>query len=213
MSHLAQHYGPAAGPLGFPMTDRAARTLDALLKSLPKGKEYEYRHLVSTRAPTELNPGERSDVSWISTESVDRTGEVVLARGMNDSQFQANPLVTLGHAYWLPPVGKSLWRKRARDGSLVGVKAKTQYPARRLARWRALAARQGPRPHPGRPAPGQVHRLSAHARPRPRREGAPEERLGQRQPRHRGVAAPGVRLRLPARQPGRPRRGRLERRC
>jgi hypothetical protein len=133
MSHLAQHYGPAAGPLGFPMTDRAARTLDTLLKSLPKSKEYEYRHLVSTRAPTELNPGERSDVSWISTESVDRTGEVVLARGMNDSQFQANPLVTLGHAYWLPPVGKSLWRKRARDGDLVGVKAKTQYPARPAA--------------------------------------------------------------------------------
>jgi hypothetical protein len=133
MSHLAQHYGPAAGPLGFPMTDRAARTLDTLLKSLPKSKEYEYRHLVSTRAPTELNPGERSDVSWISTESVDRTGEVVLARGMNDAQFQANPLVTLGHAYWLPPVGKSLWRKRGRDGSLVGVKAKTQYPARPAA--------------------------------------------------------------------------------
>jgi hypothetical protein len=133
MSHLAQHYGPATGPLGFPMPDRAARTLDTLLKTLPKSKDYEYRHLVSTRAPTELNPGERSDVSWISTESVDRTGEVVLARGMNDSQFQGNPLVTLGHAYWLPPVGKSLWRKRARDGDLVGVKAKTQYPARPAA--------------------------------------------------------------------------------
>ena len=35
---------------------------------------------------------------------------------MNDSQFQANPLVTLGHAYWLPPVGKSLWRRRVKDG-------------------------------------------------------------------------------------------------
>ena len=127
---LKPHYGPTEGPLGFPMPDRAARLLDALLKSLPKTKEYEYRHLVSSRGPTELNPGERSDVSWISTESVDRTGEVVIARGMNDAQFQANPLVTLGHAYWLPPVGRSLWRKRARDGDRVGVKAKTQYPAR-----------------------------------------------------------------------------------
>ncbi len=49
---------------------------------------------------------------------------------MNDSQFQGNPLVTLGHAYWLPPVGRSLWRKRIKDGDLAGIKAKTVYPAR-----------------------------------------------------------------------------------
>ena len=73
-----------------------------MLKTLPKTPEYEYRHATVTKAPTELNPGERSDVSWITTESVDRTGEVVRARGMEDQQFQANPLVTLGHAYDLP---------------------------------------------------------------------------------------------------------------
>ena len=61
---------------------------------------------------------------------MDRAGEVVVARGMNDSQFAQNPLVTLGHAYWMPPVGKSLWRKRVRDGELVGIKAKTRYPER-----------------------------------------------------------------------------------
>jgi hypothetical protein len=118
------------GPLGFPMADQAARTLETLLKSLPHTPEYEYRHQVMTKAPTEINPGERSDVSWISSESPDRTREVVIAKGMNDSQFQANPIVTLGHAYHLPPVGKSLWRKRIRDGERVGIKAKTVYPAR-----------------------------------------------------------------------------------
>jgi hypothetical protein len=112
------------------MPDRAARTLDALLKSLPRTPEYEYRHLVTAKAPTEVNPGERSDVSWISTESPDRGREVVVARGMNDSQFQANPIVTLGHAYYLPPVGKSLWRRRVKDGERVGIKAKTVYPPR-----------------------------------------------------------------------------------
>ena len=127
---LTQHYGATVGPLNFPQTDRAARALDALLRALPHTKDYEYRKAVSGRAPTELNPGERSDVSWISTESVDRMNEVVVARGMNDSQFQGNPLVTLGHAYWMPPVGKSLWRRRVKDGSLVGIKAKTQYPPR-----------------------------------------------------------------------------------
>lgn len=118
------------GPLGFPMPDRAAQELDRVLRAVPATAEYAYRHLTVARAPTELNPGERSDVSWISTESVDRVGEVVLARGMDDSQFRLNPLVTLGHNYDLPPVGKSLWRRRVHDGPLVGIKAKTQYPAR-----------------------------------------------------------------------------------
>ena len=108
MSSLLPHYGPTEGPLGFPMPDRQARQLDTLLKALPKSKEHAYRKAVTTKAPTELNPGERSDVSWIATESVDRMQEVVIAKGMNDSQFQANPLVTLQHAYSLPPVGKSL---------------------------------------------------------------------------------------------------------
>ena len=127
---LTTHYGQTIGPLNFPQTDRAASALDAVLRALPKTREYEYRKAVSAKAPTELNPGERSDVSWITTESIDRMGEVVVARGMDDTQFQGNPLVTLGHAYWLPPVGRSLWRKRTRDGDLVGVKAKTQYPPR-----------------------------------------------------------------------------------
>jgi hypothetical protein len=127
---LTHHYGTVEGPLGFPMSDRAAQSLDALLKALPHTPQHEYRHLVVTKAPTEINPGERSDVSWISSESPDRMGEVVVAKGMDDSQFQGNPIVTLGHAYYLPPVGKSLWRKRVKDGPRVGIKAKTVYPPR-----------------------------------------------------------------------------------
>jgi hypothetical protein len=34
----------------------------------------------------------------------------------------------LQHAYYLPPVGKSIWRKRVKDGDRQGIKAKTQYP-------------------------------------------------------------------------------------
>jgi hypothetical protein len=125
-----QPYGPATGPLGFPMTDQQAYALEAVLKALPRDKAYAYRKAVIDRGPTEVSPGERSDVSWISTENPDRIGDVVCARGMNDSQFRQNPIVTLNHAYWSPPVGKSLWRKVAKDGDLKGIKAKTQYPAR-----------------------------------------------------------------------------------
>lgn len=129
-SHVPLHYGPSRGPLGFPCTDRQAFALEALLKALPRDDTFRYRKALIENAPTELSPGERSDVSWISTENPDRLGDVVLARGMNDSQFKLNPIVTLQHAYFLPPVGRSLWRKFVKDGSTRGIKAKTQYPAR-----------------------------------------------------------------------------------
>jgi hypothetical protein len=74
--------------------------------------------------------GEHCDVSWISTEAIDRDKEVVRSAGMNLSVYKGNPVVTLGHNYGQPPVGRSLWQKRARDGDRLGIKAKTQYPGR-----------------------------------------------------------------------------------
>lgn len=130
MTFLKQHYGPSEGPLGFPMLDKQARVLDAYLRAMPVDDAYRYRKAVIGRPPTELSPGERADVSWISTEDPDRAGDVVLARGMDDRQFRQNPIVTLNHAYWAPPVGKSLWRKVVKDGDARGVRAKTHYPDR-----------------------------------------------------------------------------------
>jgi hypothetical protein len=112
------------------MADEMAQWVEGVLRKLPKDKEFAYRQLLVQKSPTELNPGERSDVSWISTETMDRVGEVVLAAGMDDRHYRLNPLVTLSHDYKLPPVGRSVWRKRVRDGSLVGIKAKTIYPRR-----------------------------------------------------------------------------------
>jgi hypothetical protein len=129
-STVNQLYPTTEGPLGFPLTDRQAIALDAILKALPKDDAFRYRKATVARGPSELLPGERADVSWITTEDPDRTREVVRARGMNDSQFKLNPLVTLQHAYSLPPIGRSLWRKVVRDGSMHGVKAKTQYPVK-----------------------------------------------------------------------------------
>jgi hypothetical protein len=127
---LPSYYGPAEGPLGFPLTDKQAFALDALLKALPKDDAFRYRKALVAQGPSEVLPGERSDVSWISTEDPDRTREVVVARGMNESQYKLNPIVTMQHAYQLPPVGRSLWRKVVKDGDRRGVKAKTQYPPR-----------------------------------------------------------------------------------
>jgi hypothetical protein len=118
------------GPLGFPLTDRQAIALDAILKALPKDDAFRYRKTILAKGASEVLSGERSDVSWISTKDPDRTFDVVLAKGMNDGQFKQNPIVTMQHDYDLPPVGKSLWRKAASDGPTRGIKAKTVCPAR-----------------------------------------------------------------------------------
>jgi len=129
MSHFLKHYGTTEGPLGLPMQDRQAFQLEGILAALPD-EDRALKHAVVAKAPTELLDGERADVSWISTEEIDRDHEIVVSRGMNDAHFKLNPLVTLQHAYWRPPVGRSLWRKRVKDGPLVGIKAKTHYPPR-----------------------------------------------------------------------------------
>ncbi len=126
----------AEGPLGFPMTDEQARSLEMILKQHSKDSAFAYRQAVLAKGQAEVLPGERSDVSWISTEEPDRAREVVLAGGLKDDQFRLNPIVTMNHCYMVPPVGKSLWRKKSRDGAIHGVKAKTQYP-RRPADWPA----------------------------------------------------------------------------
>jgi len=125
---LKHFYGDCEGPLGIPCLEHQAIALDKLLRSLPSDALHKPGHVVIEKATSELLPGERADVSWISSEDPDLLGDVVLAAGMNDEHFKLNPVVTLQHAYHLPPVGRSLWRRRARDGSRRGIKAKTIYP-------------------------------------------------------------------------------------
>jgi hypothetical protein len=127
MDFLKPHYD-TEGPFGLPMKDTQAQAFEAIIKTLPEPAEPKFVTL--DKAPSELSPGERADVSWICTEDIDRDQEIVVAKGMNDFHFKLNPIVTLQHCYSLSPVGKSVWRKRINDGELTGIKAKTQYPKR-----------------------------------------------------------------------------------
>ncbi len=118
-------YGTTLGPLGFPQDDAGAKHLESLLDTLA---EIDYRRL--STVPADLAPGDRADVSWISTEALDRQGEVILASGLDDSQFALNPIVTLNHDYGRPPIGRSTWRRRVRKQGRRGVQARTAYPPR-----------------------------------------------------------------------------------
>lgn len=124
MKPFLDTYGTTLGPLGFPQGDADAKSLEALLDTLP---EVDYRRLSAVSDPT---PGDRADVSWISTEALDRQAEVILASGMDDSQFALNPIVTLNHDYTRAPIGRSTWRRRTRRQGLRGIQARTVYPPR-----------------------------------------------------------------------------------
>ena len=123
------------------MPDKSARALDTLIKSLPKTKEYAYRKTLVARPPPSSTPASvptfpgfppRARTAWAKSSS---------ARGMNDSQFQLNPLVTLAHAYWCRR-SESRCGETRQDGDPAGIKAKTLYPPRPAA-WPAAI--------PGRP--------------------------------------------------------------
>lgn len=130
MAHFLKSHFDTEGPFGLPMKDAQAKALEERVRALPNEDAFTLRRCSFERGVSELQPGERADVSWITEETPDRLGDIVLAAGMDDSHFQLNPIVTLNHAYDQPPVGRSLWRRKARDGALHGIKAKTQYPHR-----------------------------------------------------------------------------------
>lgn len=117
--------GKTIGPLGYPMTEEAASLLEAELA----GKTADYhRRRVDHKAET--IDSERTDVSWITSETVDHDKEILRASGMDDKIFAKNPIVTLNHSYYMPPVGECLWRVRLTENGQTGVKAATRYPKR-----------------------------------------------------------------------------------
>ncbi|MEI6684770.1 MAG: hypothetical protein WCN64_01420, partial [Planctomycetota bacterium] len=125
----------AHGPFNIPLPDHLAYRLEAIVKSLPRDPIYTLKRTslatkVSLNQSLDASNTQRSDVSWISEESIDRSGDIVLANGMDDSLFGANPVVTLNHNYELAPVGLSAWRKPSAESGFKGIKAKTIYPTR-----------------------------------------------------------------------------------
>jgi hypothetical protein len=134
--------------LGFPIPDKIAKDVETALNAVPKdlgdklkttiegsdGKKTEvhgYARRFVTGKGMEVVDGERCDVSVITSDSVDRDGEVVLPSGLDFSQFQRNPVVTLCHDYKSLPIGKCLWVKKANMPAGGDCwKAKTQYMAR-----------------------------------------------------------------------------------
>ena len=72
-----------------------------------------------------LDPGSRTVLATISTDGIDRDGEVVSPKGMKATNFRRNPVVLLNHGKTSLPIGKALWIKPEVDSDGRGkIKAK-----------------------------------------------------------------------------------------
>lgn len=109
--------------LGIKTTEKLARKLDEVLKGLPPDQR-GVRRKSDTRV-TEINAGERSEVSVITTSGMDRECEIVLPEGIEYDDFARYGTVLFGHSQQ-QPCGKSVWIKTRPDALL----AKTSYPRR-----------------------------------------------------------------------------------
>jgi HK97 family phage prohead protease len=69
--------------------------------------------------------GSRDVLATITTDAVDRDGEVILPRGVDLGNYRKNPVVLWSHNPDVPPVGKALWIKPTPNGR--GLVARVQF--------------------------------------------------------------------------------------
>jgi hypothetical protein len=105
---------------GLFIPESLARKIDDLSRGSPR--DFSYRRLARKSDSFTLDPGERTDVSFITTDALDREGEVVIPTGGDWSTY--NRVVTFAHRYDQLPVGSNWWIRPKGNGLI----AKTHYP-------------------------------------------------------------------------------------
>jgi len=129
---LCKAFGDSQGPLGIPMHSESAREIEQLMKDRPaEVKDVGLCRMTCISKASTFEDGEHADVSMVTTSTLDRDREVVLAGGIDWKQFRKSPVVTFAHMYDALPVGKCLWIKseKLKNGT-DGWIAKTRYTPR-----------------------------------------------------------------------------------
>ena len=81
-------------------------------------------------ADLEIIPGERAEISKISTMALDRDKEVLLPEGADLRFFRNNPVVPYAHDYYGLPIGQSEWVKIDNKATPTTLIAKTKYASK-----------------------------------------------------------------------------------
>lgn len=116
--------------MGLRMPEPLARKIKELSKGLPA--DFTYRRIakaVSNPRFEQLPDGSKTDVSMVTTDDVDREGEIILPGGIDLTDFRRSPTVFYNHDY-AQPIGKALWINPEANG----LAAMTKY-AKKPADW------------------------------------------------------------------------------
>lgn len=75
-----------------------------------------------------IDEKEQTITAYISTNTIDRSGEVLDPAGVDLTNYKKNPVVLWAHDYSKPPIGKAMWTKRDGEGVISKVKfANTEF--------------------------------------------------------------------------------------
>lgn len=110
--------------LGIMLREDVAKAIEAIVKTLPSNQRNLRRKSVTTKSES-VDESKRSEVSIITTNSLDMQGDVVIANGIDRTLFSRNPIVCLSHDMAVQ-CGNCEWIKPIENG----LKAQTKYPAK-----------------------------------------------------------------------------------
>jgi hypothetical protein len=129
---LRKAYGNATSSLGIPMEDKEAKELDSIIKGLPQEcREAGLMRIGLTPKKLDVDLETRTDVSVVTNDSIDRDSDVVIAKGLDWSQFKkTGGAVMFAHDYNILPVGRAPWVIRDKGEERDGWKAQTLYHTR-----------------------------------------------------------------------------------
>lgn len=112
------------GPFGLFMSDHGAKALDAIVKSMPNAKRKLRTKAMDTET-TEVDQESRTEVSIVTTDSMDLEGEIVIQSGLDTTKFTDvfGKKVYFNHDY-TQDIGRGIWIKPKGNNAHI---AKTKY--------------------------------------------------------------------------------------
>lgn len=75
----------------------------------------------------DINVNDKTLTAFVSTNAVDRMGDVLEPKGADLKAFNKNPVVMFAHDYGSPPIAKALWTKKSKKDGKDGILSKMEF--------------------------------------------------------------------------------------
>jgi HK97 family phage prohead protease len=83
-----------------------------LIEPMPSAQKISSEIKYYEECKSEETDEDRTVLAVISSDRVDRDGEILLPEGANTKEYAKNPVILWNHDAYQPPIGKALWVKR-----------------------------------------------------------------------------------------------------